>query len=146
MLGKLSRFLRILGYDTRYRKKENLTKMFVTSATEGRIILTRSKRVYNIAHSIGIKVYYFSVVYVVDQLKMLQRNNLIKITTEPLNPRCSECNGILKKTDKEEVINRLPEGTARRYDSFWQCMDCKRVYWIGQHWKDIKLKLEAASG
>ena len=146
MLGKLAHFLRILGYDAIYRYNGTVAKMLFVAAKDNRIILTRSKRVYNMAMGIGVKVCYFSFVDIVKQLQYLQHKSLIKIELNPSNPRCSECNGTLKKVDKAQIINLLPEGTAQQYNDFWQCTSCKRIYWVGQHWEDIRKKLKQASG
>ena len=47
--------------------------------------------------------------------------------------RCSRCNGALAPVAKEAVAARLPEGTRRSYDAFYECQSCRQVYWAGAH-------------
>ena len=42
----------------------------------------------------------------------------------------------------DEIIDRIPRGTAQHYDDFWQCNECDKVYWLGSHWEDIKRIIE----
>ncbi|MCK4845820.1 MAG: hypothetical protein KAS95_09115, partial [Candidatus Heimdallarchaeota archaeon] len=36
----------------------------------------------------------------------------------------------------------IPEGTAKYYNEFWECTNCKKIYWVGRHWENIRAILE----
>lgn len=62
--------------------------------------------------------------------------------------RCIHCNIRLEPVKKEKVIHLLEPKTKKYYFSFYQCPDCKQVYWKGSHYdrlkrvfKDLKLSL-----
>jgi uncharacterized protein with PIN domain len=52
--------------------------------------------------------------------------------------RCSLCNGNLTEVSKSSIIDRIPEGTSKRYEEFWECDSCTQIFWLGSHWEDIK--------
>ena len=45
---------------------------------------------------------------------------------------------------KKEVLNKVPSGTLKRYEMFWVCTGCEKVYWRGSHWKNINTTLAKA--
>ena len=49
------------------------------------------------------------------------------------NARCTECNGELKITDKDIILNQVPKGVIEKIDEFWKCTNCDKIYWEGTH-------------
>ena len=72
------------------------------------------------------------------QLREIKDNFNVDFACHPLKMRCSVCNGDLKEKSKLDILNRIPEGTAKEYDDFWECSKCFKIYWVGSHWEDIK--------
>ena len=138
MLGKLSRFLRFLGYDTTYRSQESVYEMLETADKENRIILTRSQEIIQMCQKRNLDKLFISGTEITQQLKETKENFSLKIIYPPLKVRCSVCNGELIKRSKEEIIDQLHERTAKHYDEFWECLECSKIYWMGSHWQDIK--------
>jgi len=145
MLGKLSRFLRFLGYDTLYRTQESIEDMLEISSNEERIILSQAKNVVALSNKRNIQALSMPTTNISDQLQTLKSNLDITFKIPPLEMRCSMCNGNLNRKEKDEIIESIPEGTAKYYDIFWQCSVCDKVFWMGSHWEEIKKIIENIS-
>ncbi len=138
MLGKLSRYLRFLGFDTLYRTNESVDEMLQVSVDDNRNVLSRSQEVFQLCIKREIKTLFLSNIEVSGQLREIKDYFDVDFTCHPLKMRCSLCNGDLKEKSKLDVLNRIPEGTAKNYDDFWECSKCLQIYWLGSHWEDIK--------
>ncbi len=147
MLGKLTRFLRFLGYDTFYRREESVEKMLETSSEDNRIVLSKSKDIVNKCSKLNVKSLFILSNDIIHQLKALYDTLHLEMALPPRNTRCSMCNNVLVEKNKQEIIKFIPKGTANHYDRFWQCSACGKIYWIGSHWRDIeKTIIEAKVG
>ena len=142
MLGKLSRFLRFLGYDTLYRTQESIEDMLAISSKEERIVLSQAKQVVAFCNKQNIQALTMPTTNISDQLQILKANLDLNFKIPPSELRCSMCNGDLNQKEKEEIIESIPEGTAKYYDTFWQCSECNKVFWMGSHWEEIKKIIE----
>lgn len=133
-LGKLTRYLRMIGFDTLY--ENNYTDSFIieTSISERRIILTRDLGILKnkqVTHG-----YYIRSTNSKEQLKeVIDRFDLGK-NIQPLN-RCMECNGSIKIVRKKEIEYLLKPKTRKYFNKFFQCTNCKKVYWEGSHHYNI---------
>ncbi len=145
MLGKLSRYLRLLGFDTLYRNTESVNEMLQVSENDNRIVLSRSQDVFQSCSKRKIQTFLISNIEVSEQLKEIKDNFNTNFAYPPLKMRCSVCNGDLKEKSKLDILNRIPEGTAKNYDDFWECSKCFQIYWLGSHWEDIKKTISELS-
>ena len=48
--------------------------------------------------------------------------------------RCIDCNGLIHKADKVAVMDNLAANIATQFETFYQCDQCKKVYWKGSHY------------
>ncbi|MBK5190571.1 MAG: MGMT family protein [Methanosarcinales archaeon] len=157
MLGKLSTWLRILGYDTVYaadipikngeEDEDNAIAAF--AACEARILLTRDKNLAASARKKGVQCLQIRTAEVMEQLRELFHHNLA-INLEPVPVRCSECNARIRKVEagKENVLkgkNYVPTSRIGKCD-FWVCERCGRIYWEGSHWRNIRAQLRQLNG
>jgi len=142
MLGKLSRFLRFFGYSTLYRSGETVEAMIKTAQINDLIILSQSKLVVDTCQKQNVKAFSLPTSRIEEQLKILKSELKIEFVVPPKEMLCSLCNGNITKKEKDEIIDRIPRGTAQYYDDFWQCNECDKVYWLGSHWEDIKRIIE----
>lgn len=136
MLGKLARWLRILGYDTVYANESDNGLMMIAKGEE-RILLTRDEELAG--RSGGFLIKKSSVD---DQLKELLDAGLIEVKENRMLTRCPLCNSVLEPVDKESVRGRVPERSFENSDRFWYCEHCDKYYWVGKHWTDIKERVE----
>jgi uncharacterized protein len=131
-LGKLARLLRLLGfdvwYDNQYLDKEiiNLIKI------EQRIVLTRD--IGLLKQRAVVWGYWLRSQNSFRQLEEVFDRYQLKKSVQPFS-RCLLCNGLLHTVQKINVLNLLPSRTQLFYNEFFQCQDCKKVYWKGSHYE-----------
>lgn len=143
MLGSLARWLRLLGYDTLYCEDQPDEK--IISATKSRILLTRDKELLLRARNQGLTAFSPGSPPKHHQLQRLKQEFGLDFSINPDQSRCPECNTFLSPTPPEDVEGKIPAGSLKRHQYFWQCQNpqCGKVYWQGRHWKRIRQTLEA---
>ena len=144
MLGKLARWLRILGYDVEYASKFSDKELVETAKAEGRILLTCDLQLFQQASMHGAKSFLVQGIGEAYRLAVLANRFNLKLEVDVSVSRCPKCNTRVGIIPKERVIGRIPEKTFSRYDEFCECPNCKKVYWQGAHWKKINETLLAA--
>jgi len=133
-LGKLARFLRLLGFDTLYRNDYDDDEIVAIAQAEKRIVLTRDIGIFK--HSAVTHGYWVRSTNINEQIyEIVDRFDLRK-QCKPYT-RCLACNGVMKVVEKEDVVSQLNEGTRKYYDSFSQCVSCGKVYWKGPHFDKL---------
>lgn len=144
MLGRLAKWLRILGYDTLYFKNIEDSKLIEIASKEERILITRDTRlVKRRAISRGeVTAVLIENEILEGQLKELFKKLKVKPTYDLLAPFCVECNAKIKKVPKESIRNKVPAYIFRTHQAFGKCTKCHKYYWEGTHWDRIKEKLE----
>lgn len=145
MLGKLCRWLRMLGYDTLYLGSSDSDNELIKLALESsRILLTRDFQLYRKALKSNVKAIYVKSGIVEDQLRQLALDCGIELSMNFNCSRCPLCNHPLKRISVNEISNRIPESVKLNSKIFWFCDNCSKIYWIGKHWIDIEYKLMKA--
>jgi len=129
MLGKLAKYLRIMGYDTFYQTNY-LDQRLSELVKEGRILLTRN-HITATRYSNSI---FIDHDLVKDQLKAV--NNSLKLTRDRRDwfSRCIACNSLLSKAELEAARQNVPDFVFFTYhERIVFCPICKRFYWPGTH-------------
>lgn len=141
MLGKLARWLRMLGYDTAYERNINDADIAERVLKEDRWLLTRDR--YLVARK-ALRD-RFSLIHsdvVIEQLRQVQHDLQIKlIIDDDTVCRGAACNHPLERITPQEVAPRVPDFVARHYTEFASCPHCTRVYWPGTHWEHFQNQL-----
>lgn len=138
-LGRLARYLRLLGFDCYYRNDLDDADVARISATQARIVLTRDRAL--LQQRIITHGYFVRAVQPRAQVReVLIRLDLLR-RVQPFT-RCTRCNGLLEPVDKQVVLDTLQPKTRRYYDEFRRCTVCGQVYWKGSHF-DRALQLVA---
>ncbi len=139
-LGKLARYLRLLGFDARYFNNDYEDAQLAQLAQdEGHVLLTRDRGL--LKRSQVIHGYCLRSRDPQEQvLAVLHRYKLF----DQMNPwrRCLRCNGRLHPVDKELVLDRLQPKTKLYYDQFQICETCRQIYWRGSHFKQLEAFLD----
>lgn len=137
MLGKLARWLRVLGYDTRYVQGDDTTVAHHARA-EGRILLTRDRE---LIQRRGLRT-----LLIISQHLEAQIAQVIDEIGPPLDatPRCMRCNVRLTSISVEQARPHVPPYVAETQSTFHQCSKCGKIYWQGTHWQGIKHRLQQA--
>lgn len=125
-LGRLAKWLRMMGYDTEYMRVWNKDRTR-NAVAEGRIVLTRIRRYARKRHHILVLSDH-----VEGQLRQIDRE-LGLISRARWFTRCNVCNEPLVYVKPEIVKDIVPEYVYANHDDFAQCPRCQRVYWRGTH-------------
>ncbi len=137
MLGKLAKWLRLMGHDTVYLGRSDIKKI-KAALDEGRIFLTRNTRLYDLATRRLCekrKIYFVQANHPKEQLReVASRFNIPLTRTFRL---CCVCNFALKRVSRRIVKDLVPEYIYFNHKTFYFCAKCGRVYWPGSHAKRI---------
>lgn len=142
MLGRLAKWLRLLGFDTLYYTDITDKKLLKVAREQGRFILTRDTRLVKIK---GVKDYL-----------LIQSNNSFEQLLEVIKAlnlkhfnllsRCAECNGLLSGISKMDIKDSVPDFVFLNFHDFLKCTECGKIYWEGTHPKMFKEKLAEVLG
>jgi uncharacterized protein len=130
MVGRLAKWLRILGYDTAYLPQLSPQGLLREGRRQGRILLTRDTRLLRQKDApplIFIRDDHFR-----EQVKQVVTECGLT-PLELLFSRCSECNQVLKEVAKESIQDQVPEYVWQTQDTFHRCSECHRIYWGATH-------------
>jgi len=133
-LGRLSRWLRILGFDTVYYDKDNLGTLLILALREDRKIITRSR---SLIHPKRCMVIIDSD-RLEEQLKEVIPKLNLKIEKEKFFSRCTVCNRELTDVEKGKIKQQVPPYVYQNQEHFMKCENCNKIYWKGTHWGNIK--------
>ncbi len=129
-LGRLARYLRLLGLDALYRNNYTDEDVANISQQQHRIVLTRDRRLLLrriISHGLFVR----AVKPKAQVREVLERLDLYR-NLKPFT-RCTRCNALLQPVEKHAIEHRLQPKTRKYYQRFLQCPDCGQIYWQGSH-------------
>jgi len=129
-LGKLARYLRMLGFDTAHVPDIESTHLIERSLGEKRIILTRSPETLKqkrVTHGYWIR-HDDPLNQLLEVLHELDLSSQVKPFT-----RCMACNGRIQSVEKTDLEGRINPLILQRFSEFRQCPDCGKIYWQGSH-------------
>ena len=141
MLGKLTRWLRMLGQDVVYTGSMDDKELIQKAKKEQRILLTRDLELYQQAIGRGAEAFLVEGKTEAEKLANLAKRFRFKLEIDVKVSRCPKCNTRIKPVSKTDVINKIPKTTSSYYNEFWKCPKCQQVYWRGAHWKRIEKTL-----
>jgi uncharacterized protein with PIN domain len=144
MLGKLSRWLRMLGQDVVYSTELGDNQLLSQAKVEGRVLLTRDFELYQRALSRGIEAFYLQGTSEAERLAELSNRFKLPLELDMDKSHCPRCNTKLQAATKEQIQDSVEPNTFLYYDKFWKCPGCSHVYWQGAHWKQITATLQEA--
>lgn len=144
-LGRLARWLRLLGHDAAWRAGDDLPMALLRARVEERILLTRSKGIARLGlqwppeggMTLGSE-------RPADQLVEIARRFPIFETARPFS-RCSECNELLRPAETAWARTRVPEFVARTQTRFDLCPACGKLYWRATHASPILAALKSSA-
>jgi uncharacterized protein len=135
-LGKLARWLRMLGFDTLYRNDYADPEIVAIAVREERVILTRDLGIMK--RRAVTRGYHIQSTKPEEQLQEVLSRYALLSQIQPFH-RCIVCNGLLQRVAKEAVIAQLEPKTVRYYDEFFQCEACHKIYWRGSHFDRMEM-------
>jgi len=141
MLGRLAKWLRLLGYDTVYSGNLDDADLARIALAEDRILLTRDAQ---LARRRRLRTILVQSDHPPEQLSQVARE-LHLSAGNPLS-RCLRCNSVLHYVDKNAVQGEVPPYIWETQEYFSRCPDCGRLYWRGTHWERMQRMLQRFEG
>ena len=129
MLGRLARWLRILGHDVAYGPHLGGRSLVSCARREGRVILTRDTRLTRdreLPPHLFLESDHFR-----EQLRQVAA--AVPLSTSRMLRRCLDCNRILDEVPRERVQGRVPPYVWDTNERFLACGGCARLYWPATH-------------
>jgi hypothetical protein len=129
-LGRLAKWLRLLGFDTLF-ESERADEKFIDTLEKDRILLTRTQRIR--------KRYADRKLIFVESDDLQQQLNQVVaelgLKAEQTRPfsRCLQCNVPIVAVEKNLLRGRVPDYIFETNDHFNRCPQCDRIFWPGSH-------------
>lgn len=140
MLGRLAKWLRLMGYDTLYQAAADDQDLVRLARAEGRMLLTRDRE---LASRKGLRSVAIESDRLEEQLGQLLRD--LEMDSENLPPRCPLCNTALEVISRSEAKARVPAHVYSTQEEFTRCPSCDKIYWRGTHWQRVRELMERVS-
>lgn len=138
-LGKLAKLLRLLGFDTTYKNNFTSNELIKISQEQHRVLLSRN---ISLAKNKLIKCFIVTNEDPFVQLKQAVEHFGLRNQFNPFS-RCIVCNGMLETVSRESIAYLLEKNTSAYFNEFWQCHNCKRIYWKGSHYERMLKTIES---
>ena len=145
-VGKLARWLRMLGYDTLFINDVDDNELIAIGLNDKRVLLTKDTQIMlrRVVTSGRLKAVLIEDDNPKDQLRQVAR--MMKVDQERKFTRCLECNKLLVPKGKDEVRALVPAYVFKTQPQYFQCPACQRIYWRGTHWQRMNQEMEALMG
>ncbi len=141
-VGKLARWLRLIGYDTLLFEEKDDGQMIKVALSENRVILTKDTQFMKRRLVTNGKL---KTILIRQDDPKLQVQEVVKILNLDYHFKpfslCLECNQVLIARGKGEVQNLVPSRVLEAQTQYTQCPACHRIYWQGTHWQAMVKKL-----
>jgi hypothetical protein len=144
MLGKLARWLRMLGHDVIYSIEFEDSELLELAKKEERIFLTKDLELYKRAIGRGLDSYYVEGMTERDRIAEVAKRYSLPLVIDMDKSHCPLCNTKLAVASKEQLQCELEKNTFTYYSKFWKCSNCGQIYWQGAHWIQINNTLNQA--
>jgi len=141
MLGRLARWLRVLGFDTAYDPSLDDVALVRLANAENRVLLTRDRHLLReLRPRRAIEVTSDTPL---EQLAALVPALELK-APDALFTRCLLCNTPLEEIPSAEAVTALPPTVRELKGPFRRCPTCSRMYWPGSHVRRMTRALTTA--
>jgi len=139
MVGKLAKWLRVLGYDTHYQPHYS-PEAIDAFVRDGRILLTRHKKR---AEKLGSGAVLICGNQVNEQLMKLKGELHLEPARSTWFSRCLICNAILRQAREGVAGEKIPEYVFyQNMTNIRFCPSCGRHFWPGSHRTRMEAQLK----
>ena len=143
MLGKLAKWLRILGYDTVYDNFAPDDDLLADADAQQRILLTRDRGLADrAAQQRRVICIHIDDNVLNDQLEQLVVETNFDLD-RPTFTRCLKCNVEIQPASLDNVRSLVPPYVLKTRTAFCQCPSCRRAYWSGSHTNRMEGRLDS---
>lgn len=144
MLGKLTRWLRMLGQNVEYSRSLDDKQLIEIAKKQHCVLLTRDLRLHQQAVTHEVSAFLVEGTTEAEKLAKLAKRFDLTLEVDVTVSRCPKCNTRIKPVSKDKVVSKIPQKTSSYYNEFWICPNCEQIYWQGAHWKRIDKTLRNA--
>ena len=130
-LGRLAKWLRLLGYNTEVFPDQAGREMLRLAAAEGRIVLTRRKDMAE--RQFSGHLFLITGVDIVSQLNDVIGRYSLKVDQRKMFGICLTCNEKLYPVAREDVRDLVPLYVFENCTQYNRCPRCHNIYWAGTH-------------
>jgi uncharacterized protein with PIN domain len=141
MLGRLARWLRVLGLDTAYDPTTYDLGLVNWARGEGRILLTRDRPL--LSELRPDRALFIVADRPLEQLRQVVTEVGLGAPSE-LFTRCLVCNALLWPATEAERATLVPPEAQGLPGPLRRCPECGRVYWPGSHTRRMRAALARA--
>lgn len=141
MLGKLAKWLKILGFDTVFFSRIEDEELLDLASRQHRVLLTRDTGLLEKAARRNTKTLFIDSEEWPEQVRQVLSVFHLREKCRPYS-RCINCNASLKKLPREKARNLVSPFVYEKGESFSICPVCGRVFWKGTHHRDMEKKLD----
>lgn len=142
-LGRLAKWLRILGFDAEYFDNSNHSALIIKALKDDRVILSRNQ---HLPKHTGIQIILVHAEEIRHQISEAVKTLHLEINKDIMFTRCILCNTLLEPILKVNVQDKVPEYVFKTQEDFITCPKCNRIYWRGTHWGNVQRCLEEIEG
>ncbi len=143
MLAKVARWLRLAGIEIEDAPAGDDTGVLRRAKRTHATLLTSDVELFAMAKKHGVQALLIDQKDLDGQLAYAVRSLGLRVESEPENALCSVCGSRLRVVGKETAMRHgIDSNIADRYDKFYLCGGCGKVYWRGTHWQRIVDRLE----
>jgi hypothetical protein len=139
MLGRLARWLRIVGHDVAYGPHLHGAALAACARRDGRLILTRDTQLVRdpqLPPHVFVTSDHFR-----EQLRQVAA--AVPLARDASFTRCLDCNLPLAALARAAARDRVPPYVFATQERFWTCPGCHRVYWPATHRARMRAELAA---
>lgn len=146
-VGKLAKWLRIMGYDALLFSGEDDGRMVKVALAQNRVILTKDRQVMKrrLVTSGKLKAILIEDDDIEAQLRQVVEALKLDYHFSPFSI-CLECNRRLIEKDEDAVREFVPSYVFKTQRLYMECPSCHRIYWRGTHWQSMKQELGKLAG
>jgi hypothetical protein len=129
MLGRLARWLRVLGHDVAYGAHLGGHTLVACARRESRFLLTRDTRLVRRRHLPP------HLLLASDDFRAQLREvaAAVPLTGGVPFSRCLECNRPLHRVARDRTRDRVPPYVWATTEEFLECTGCGRLFWPATH-------------
>ena len=132
MLGKLAKWLRMLGYDTEFIRDADDDELVRVAVREDRILLTRDTRLCE-RRMVRKRCVFVDWGSTAAQVRQVFQALNLHFSEDSLFTRCTICNGEIVPIEKALLAERVPPYVYKTQSEYGYCARCDKIYWRGTH-------------
>ncbi len=137
-LGRLAKYLRMLGFDTLYNNDYDHNILISLSNSHNRILLSRDKKL--LLNKKITRRYLVKQAEPGEQVREVLEYFDLKKNITPMS-RCLECNGVVQQVPEESVKHRIEKYIIEINDEFTECKGCGKIFWKGSHYDSMMKRI-----